>query len=222
MDTNPESVGQILERLSTGTLTQGQKTSEPSPPGPSRQQMLDQLRRSMRVTSFEHTFANFKHLPGTDAAYRAFLAMATQDDCRPFLLCYGGVGNGKTYLCEALAIEWYKRGKFTRVLTMNELIRNLKSAMRQDSGLPDMGILVERACKAARLIIDDVGMGGSDTAWAMGQLEEIVVYRYHERLPTVMTTNQDVKNLPERVYSRFCDPDIGCVVLNEGPDFRRR
>lgn len=176
----------------------------------------------MRVSSFDHTFDNFQHLPGTDAAYCAFLAMATRNDVNPFLLCYGGVGNGKTYLCEALAIEWYKRGMFTRVVTMSELIRTFKASMRQEPGSSDLTTRMERASKAPRLILDDVGMGGSDSAWAMGQLEEIIVYRYHERLPTVMTTNQDVKNLPERVYSRFCDPEIGTVVLNEGEDHRRR
>ena len=83
-------------------------------------------------------------------------------------------------------------------------------------------MVLDNLRRARRLIIDDVGMGGSGSAWEYGQLEDIVVYRYRERLPTVMTTNRDLTELPERIVSRFYDPDIGCVVLNDAPDYRRR
>jgi DNA replication protein DnaC len=173
------------------------------------------------VTSLEHTFTNFKVLPGTDAAYRAFLAMV-QGDARPLLLCYGGVGNGKSYLCEALAIAWYRRGWFSRVFTMAGIMGVLKRAMRPENAMPPLEDILRNYCRAPRLIVDDVGMGGTGSAWEYGQMEEIVAWRYRERLPTVITTNQDVKNLPERIYSRFCDPDVGCVILNDAADYRRR
>lgn len=64
-------------------------------------------------------------------------------------------------------------------------------------------------------------MGGSGSAWEYGQLEDIIATRYRERLFTIMTTNQDLGELPERITSRFFDPDIGRVILNEGADYRR-
>jgi DNA replication protein DnaC len=170
----------------------------------------------------EHTFANFKHLPGTETTYMAFLAMATRDDVRPLLICYGGVGNGKTYLCEALAIAWHVRGFLARVYTMADIMGVLKRAMRPEAGMLPLDDILQNYCRTPRLIIDDVGMGGSGSAWEFGQLEEIVSYRYRERLPTILTTNQDVKNLPERIYSRLCDPETSCAVLNEAGDYRRR
>jgi len=82
--------------------------------------------------------------------------------------------------------------------------------------------LIERYCCCEHLIIDDVGMGGSGSEWEYGQLEEIVVARYRERLFTIMTTNRDLSELPERVVSRFRDPDVGVVILNQGADYRRQ
>ena len=64
-------------------------------------------------------------------------------------------------------------------------------------------------------------MGGSGSAWEYGQLEEIINHRSHENLFTILTTNRDLTELPERVVSRFQDPDIGRVVLNSGKDYRR-
>ena len=183
---------------------------------------MEELRRDMRITSLDHNFENFKHLPGTDESYCAFLAMATREDCRPFLLCYGGVGNGKTYLCEALIIKLRERGIRTRLYNLSDIGGVLKRAMRPENGMLPLEDIFSNYCKTKRLIIDDVGMGGSDTEWTQSKLEELVNYRYRERLMTVITTNRDVTELPERVYSRFCDPEVGVVVLNKGEDFRRR
>ena len=183
---------------------------------------METLRQSLGVSSLDHTFGNFEHLPGTDRAYTAFFAMANRDDARPFLLCYGGVGNGKTYLCEALALALRKKGRYARVVTMARVMSVLKHSMQADSGMLSLDDILNNYCKAPHLILDDVGMGGSGSAWEFGQLEEIVCYRYRERLMTVLTTNRDLKELPERIVSRFYDPEVGFVVLNEGADFRRK
>lgn len=159
-------------------------------------------------------------MKGAEHCYIAFLALATREDASPFLLCYGGVGNGKTYLCEALAIEWYRRGIFCRVLTMSDIMRTLKRSMRAESGYLPYDVLLDNYSQANRLIIDDAGMGGSGTAWEYGQLEEIIAYRYREKLITVATTNRDLKDLPERIVSRFGDRELGARVLNEAADFR--
>lgn len=181
----------------------------------------EELRRSLRVTSLEHTFEHWQHQPGTETAHTAFLALATRDDCRPLLLCYGGVGNGKSYLAEALVIEWRKRRLYARVTVWSDLTNALRAAIRGEAVLPQDAILANFK-QATRLVLDDVGMGGSGTAWEWGQLEEIVCARYRERLPTVICTNLDLKELPERVVSRFADPEVGLIVFNQGADYRRR
>lgn len=193
---------------------------------PTLGQRREDLRKSLWVSSLDNTFANFKPVKGTEKALAAFKALAEGKTRWKMLLCYGGVGNGKTHLCEATAITLYKRGIFCRVLTMAEIMRMLKHSIagtRTEFGyLPTpYDELLERFCSWDFLIIDDVGMGGSGSEWEYGQLEEIITFRYRERLFTVMTTNRDLSELPERIVSRFQDPDVGRAILNEGTDFRR-
>ena len=213
-----EHIGEVLGNLGRGTLTQNLKTFEEREP--SLEEKREELRKSLGLSSLEHTFENFKPVPGTREALAAFRALAQGKTSWKMLLCYGGVGNGKTYLCEAAAFALYKRGLFCRVLTMARIMGALKECMgleRQNS----LEELQRNYCYADRLILDDVGMGGSGSEWEFGQLEEIVVARYRERLFTIMTTNRDLTELPERIVSRFRDPDVGMVVLNEGADYRR-
>ena len=181
----------------------------------------EELRRSLGVSSLGHTFEAFEVLPGTREAYASFMSLAEGKTGRPLLLCYGGVGNGKTHLCEATVIALYQRGLFCRYVTMARLMRVLKAAMRPDAmASPD--VLLDRFSQARWLVLDDAGMGGSGSEWEYGQLEEIVNERYRERLYTVMTTNRDLEELPERIVSRFSDPAVGTIVLNSGADYRRR
>ena len=178
------------------------------------------MRKSLGVSSLENTFERFKPVPGTEKALAAFKAIASGETDWKMLLCYGGVGNGKTHLCEATALSLYKTGLFCRVLTMDRMMGALKECIGAEQHI-SLEELQRNYCYAERLIIDDVGMGGSGTEWEYGQLERIIVTRDRQRLFTIMTTNRDLKELPERIVSRFEDPDKGRVVLNEGADYRR-
>lgn len=180
----------------------------------------EELRKSLALTSLDNTFENFKPVTGAGKALAAFKALASGKTQWKMLLCYGGVGNGKTMLCEATAIELYKRGIRCGVITMSRLMRMLKHGMRPEP-LRSYNELLEDFCYRKYLIIDDVGMGGSGSEWEFGQLEEIIVVRYRERLFTILTTNRDLTELPERITSRFFDPDVGRVVLNSASDYRR-
>ena len=215
----------MLGSLHRGTATQSLKTSEPEYTEPTLEEKREELRKSLGVSSLNNTFENFKSVPGTGKALAAFKAMAEGTTNKQMLLCYGGVGNGKSYLCEATAITLYKRGIFCRVMTMARIMRALKQCMGPEPLVP-YDELLDRYCHCGHLIVDDVGMGGSGSDWEYGQLEEIVVARYRECLAgtnrfTIMTSNRDLTELPERIVSRFRDPDVGMVVLNEGADYRR-
>ena len=210
----------MLGRLGQGVPTQNQKIIEPEMKGPTLEQRREELRKSLFISSLENTFGNFKRVKGTEKALAAFKALAGGKTRWKMLLCFGGVGNGKTHLCEATVIALYKRGIFCRVLTMARIMRALKECMRPDA-VETLDVLLQRYCCSGHVIIDDVGMGGSGSEWEFGQLEEIVIARYRERLFTIMTTNKDLTELPERIVSRFQDPDVGRVVLNEGADYRK-
>lgn len=171
------------------------------------------------MSSLDNTFDNFKTVPDADKSLAAFKELLEVETDKRMLLCYGGVGNGKTHLCEATSIELYKRGIFCRVLNMAVIMRSLKNSMGKDS-INSYDELLTRLCTVSHLIIDDVGMGGSGSEWEWGQLEEIIVARHREELFTIMTTNRDLPELPERVVSRFQDNQLGIVVLNQAEDYR--
>jgi len=213
-----EHIRKGLRNFGPGTNTPDQTIIE-AEPELTLEEKRGRLRKSLGISSFDNTFENFKPVSGAKEALVAFKALAEGKTKIPLLLCYGGVGSGKTHLCEATAITLYKRGIFCRIVTMARIMRALKECMRPDAQTA-YDELIERYCCCGHLIVDDVGMGGSGSEWEYGQLDEIVVARYHERLFTIMTTNRDLSELPERVVSRFKDPDFGRVVLNEGGDFR--
>lgn len=155
-------------------------------------------------------------MPGTEQALAAFKAVL--DGPEFMLLCYGGVGNGKTHLCDAAAIELYKRGKFCRVMKMPEMLSTLRRAINDPE--MDYDMILGNFCYAERLIVDDIGASGSDSDFGKRVLESIVVARYGRQLLTIMTTNQEISELPERVLSRFKDTVTSYLVVNEGVDYR--
>ena len=183
----------------------------------------EELRKSLGLSSLGHTFDNYKVLPGTQEALEAFKGMA-EEGCLPLLLCYGGVGNGKTHLCEALSMALYKKGIRCKVMVWSDIVRQLKGSFdshRESHSLPYQ-FLFNRIRSMSYLIIDDVGMGSSGSEWEWGEFEDLTRYRYHEMLFTVVVTNKELNELPPRVISRFNDPDIGRIVLNRGKDYRKR
>jgi len=180
--------------------------------------------QSMRVNP-THTFKAFKVLKGTEDAYNAFKHLAEDEDAKPLLLCYGGVGNGKTHLCEALVMALNDRGIICRYYTVSELMDLLKRGIN-DKGWPDPGQIVENwsgasGSKAGAIILDDLGLEYG-TAWEYSKLEMIIDGRYRRRLITVFTSNKDLDQLPERIVSRFLDKAVSVCVVNQGEDYRRR
>lgn len=182
----------------------------------------EQLRQSLGVTSLDNTFESFDPVVGTAKVLATFKSLASGKTTWKMTLCYGGVGSGKTHLCEATAIELYKRGLFGRVLTMDRMMGVLKECIGSDQSLDE---LLRRYGRAERLILDDV----DGTEWEFEQLEKIIRMRYRENLFTILTTNLDIKAnpqnpkerfVPERIVSRFRDREKGRLVLNQADDYR--
>ena len=180
----------------------------------------EKLRRNLNVSSLESTFENFKKRKGTEVAYQAFCDFATLENPKPFLGCYGGVGSGKSHLLEAAALKLYERGIFARVIPADTMFSSLKKGM-SDRVIPSYQDVLESYCKMPILLLDDIGMGMTESDWAYSVLETIVLHRFHERLKTIFVTNKDFAELPERVVSRFKDGELSVLVLNEAGDYRR-
>lgn len=175
----------------------------------------EKLKEKLNV-NLDNTFENFLPLPGTELAKKA--VMGVVKGTRFMVMIYGGVGNGKTHLCQAASIALYEQGKFVRVMSFADMLSTLKSTFNNPDR--DYDSILNRYCYAERLIIDDIGAGGSDTEFADKILETIVCARYGRELLTIMTTNREIKELPERVRSRLEDKTASYLVLNKGEDYR--
>lgn len=147
-------------------------------------------------------------------ALRAAVAFSeTGMAARAWLALAGEHGTGKTHLAAAIANALISQGVAVFYGYVPELLDWLregyqrKEQVRQGYVEGDGGFEERwgRVRSAELLILDDLG-SQSNTAWAVERLESLVDYRYRERLPLVVTTNEDptrVKALSERIYSRL-------------------
>jgi primosomal protein DnaI len=133
----------------------------------------------------------------------------------PFLLCYGSPGNGKTHLCNALAIVLNENKIGLRLYAVADLLSDLKMAMADNS----IELKIRFLKTIPALILDDYGVNyGSE--WEFAKIDEIFTARFRDERITVMTTNLDFDSLPERIKSRFKDSELSVAVLNNGLDQR--
>jgi DNA replication protein DnaC len=176
--------------------------------------------KSIGVMSTEQVFGTFRQEIGTQAAYAAFfyLAWPEQGPAKkriPFLLCYGNPGNGKTHLCNALAIELNEQKIGVRLYAVADLLTDLWAGMKDHT--VDLKLNFLKSIPA--LILDDYGVNfGADRELAW--IDEIWTARFREEKITVMTMNKGFETLTPRIKSRFMDNLLSVAVLNEGIDQR--
>lgn len=171
----------------------------------------------------EQTFDNFR-VPLNGGNREARDAARAWTDPRAtfiWLLIYGGTGNGKSHLCNAALLALLNRGVQARLTTASTILQSLRAGI-QDHTADDR---MQSYQQAPVLIIDDLGAGmkhpeekGSEWEWS--RIEEIIVWRYENVLPTMATTNLQPSELPERIASRFNDTAMSRIVHNAGGDYR--
>ncbi len=176
----------------------------------------------INVGDMGHTFAALRAVRGMEKCLKVAKEMAEGTSPTPFAFFYGGVGNGKSHLLEAAVIRLNERGLWTRYNTWGEIIGNLRRYLHNaDPMMPLFDVVLSRWCRAPRLVIDDLGMGTTDTEWEMAQLEAILTTRYRLTLWTMIATNKDIRQLPPRVVSRLLDQEICTACVNEAADYRK-
>jgi DNA replication protein DnaC len=134
-------------------------------------------------------------------------------------LLHGGFGTGKTHLAAAIANDCLERGESVIFVNTPDLLDHLRSTFSPTS---DVGYdeLFEQVRTVGLLVLDDLG-AESPTAWAQEKLYQILNFRYNEKLPTVITSNQDLNRIEPRIRSRLVDLDLVRKIVIDAPDFRR-
>ncbi|MCA9862714.1 MAG: ATP-binding protein [Thermomicrobiales bacterium] len=179
----------------------------------------EQVRRLSNLDGFnQHTFAHFEPTPGTEDAYNAAREFARHPD--GWLYLHGAVGVGKTHLAVASALEIRERNGSVLFAVVPDLLDHLRTTFD-----PSQGVAYDDRFNAIRgaflLVLDDLGTENT-TPWAREKLYQIINHRYVERLPTIITSNQDHRHVDERILSRLLDTHLTRDVLIEAEDYRRR
>ncbi|KKL65602.1 hypothetical protein LCGC14_2153320 [marine sediment metagenome] len=187
---------------------------------PTPEEKKEELRLSLNIISWEHTFENFKTVKDAMASLKAFKELADGSSWY-ILLNYGSNGCGKSYMCDAFSINLAKRNIRCKRWKWTELIRDFKCRLR--SGIPgDYDRFFDTIRNLPYLVLDDVVMvkeeGKSNWEWA--EFDDIIDYRWEKRLVTIVTTNLDITHLPPRSVSRFRDAVTSRMILNKAEDYR--
>ena len=186
------------------------------------------LRKISNLGALSHmTFESFVlegqgHLP---EAQKITLEMAYNrarifaEKAEGWLVLQGGFGCGKTHLAAAIANYRLQRGHPVLFVVVPDLLDHLRATYRPTSEVA-YDERFEQVRTAPLLILDDLGTQ-STTPWAQEKLYQIVNYRYNERLPTVITSNCELKEIDLRLRSRLVDSELTTVVHIRAPDYRR-
>ncbi len=184
------------------------------------QDRLEKLRKLSNLSSFSNSsFDDFVAIPGTEQALEEAISFAG-DPTHRWLVLSGPVGVGKTHLAVAIAqyaIEQHSLPAYFAAVP--DLMDHLRSSFSPTSeeGYDER---FEEIRTAALLVLDDLGTENA-TPWAQEKLYQIINHRYVDRLPTVITTNVDLRKIDERISSRMLDHRLSTHVEIDAPDYRR-
>ncbi len=149
-------------------------------------------------------------------ACNAALAFAEQP--QGWLIFTGGYGCGKTHLAAAIANQRLAHGQAAIFVIVPDLLDHLRMTFDPNSEAR-YDELFNEVRSTSLLILDDLGVQ-SVTPWAQEKLFQILNHRYNGQLPTVLTTNQRLEDLDQRLRSRLLDMNLVQRIQIAAPDFR--
>lgn len=154
-----------------------------------------------------------------DSLERAFnQARIYAQSLNGWLVLFGGYGCGKTHLAAAIANFAVSMGVPTLFITVPDLLDTLRFAYNDPEATFEQRF--EQIRTARLLVLDDFGTQNA-TPWAQEKLFQIINYRYINRLPLVVTSNLDLRDIEGRIRSRLEDPELCSLVPILAPDYRR-
>jgi DNA replication protein DnaC len=139
------------------------------------------------------------------------------------ILLSGGTGVGKTHLSKCMANELIKKGHLVTLTTAFKMNQDfLKSYSSRD--LEEKQALLEKYLSAEILFIDDLGTELVQKGITVNFLYQVLNERKSNKMPTVITTNLDLKDIrdtyDERISSRIIDKQTSICLQIDGKDLR--
>jgi DNA replication protein DnaC len=146
-------------------------------------------------------------------------AYAYAQNPQGWLVLKGGYGCGKTHLAAAIANHRLNLGYTALFISIPDLLDHLRGAYAPNS-TTSYDERFEQVRNAPLLIMDDLGTENS-TEWVQEKLYQLFNHRYTNRLPTIITTNEEFEAIEIRIRSRMVDPGLTQIITIMAPDFRR-
>lgn len=179
----------------------------------------EDLKKASNLDYFRDlTFDSFSpRVPGVKDAFQAARQFA--QDPSAWLLLVGGYGCGKTHLAAAIANEALQKGIRLYFAVVPDLLDYLRATFdpNSDASYDERFDMIRNV---PLLVLDDLGTENSKP-WAKEKLYQIINHRYNAKLPTVITTNQDLFQIDGRIASRISDQQLCSVIHIQGGDFRQ-
>lgn len=162
----------------------------------------------------------FERLPAADqhSLQKAFNA-ATQfaENPKGWLVLMGDYFTGKTHLAAAIGNYRKAMGEEPIFVGVPELLDHLRAAFS-----PNSSVSYDRRFEEVRttplLILDDLGTQ-SATPWAREKLFQLLNYRYNGKLPTIITTPQELSEIDSRIRSRILDRRLCTIYAITTPPY---
>ena len=174
----------------------------------------------------EFTFENFKpnglsgaltdpQILSLQTAFNSSKEFASKLD--GWLLLMGEYGCGKTHLAAAIANQAVGMGVPSLFLTVPDLLDWIRFSYNDPETTFEQRF--DEIRNVQLLVMDDFGTENA-TPWAQEKLFQILNYRYQNRLPLVITTNQPMESIEARIQSRLQDPNLVQRIYINAPDYR--
>ena len=157
-----------------------------------------------------NTFTTESSFQDEAANLQRALAVAVEWAEKPngWLHLMGSFGSGKTHLAAAIANELHERGQEVMFTTVPDLLDYLRLSFNPQSHVR-FDKRFHKIMNAPILILDDLRLV-SATAWAQEKLFQIIDYRYLTRMPTIITSSEEMEDTNDRLATRLLDRRI-CV-----------
>jgi DNA replication protein DnaC len=141
----------------------------------------------------------------------------TSQPTRVWFAQVGNTGNGKSHIAYHCVKVLSSHRIPARFMLFEDILGEIYEAVdaskRGDTGHESQGSIETRLAETYCLVLDDIQESDVKTEFARGVLNRLLSRRYNTALPTLINTNLNLAQLPERLGSRLEDAAVCSLII---------